>query len=134
MTFCLLSMENSYPEGHPLPSDIQAALPAIIAFERDRCAPARTTELSATLTKVLALVGGPMQQDERREWMLAAADVLREFPGDLVIESLGKARRTCRFASEVVPFVIDDMGRWPEKRLARVTALERLAAVAGIPA
>jgi hypothetical protein len=115
-----------------LPADLRAALPALIADARMRCGPADEMKLASELTQTLSMLGGPMSHAERIEWQVSMQDDLRDIPGDLAIEGVRDARRTCRRREEVLPHVREYAEDYPARRRAQLQRLMTLATVAGV--
>lgn len=109
------------------------ALPQIIADEVRRCEPCSLDKLTTLLSATLATgMGGPMSVEERHQWLTVVAADLSEIPADLAVEALTKARRSCRFASEVLPFIFEYVGDLGARRRRRLQSLIHLADVAGV--
>jgi hypothetical protein len=54
-----------------------------------------------------------MSAEDRREWLAVAMKTLSGIPADLLTEGCSYARLHCRFPSEIVPTIIDRIGkRW----------------------
>jgi len=115
-----------------IPDDLRAALPSLVAHERGRMAPAALEVLSNELTRQLSLVGGPMTEQEKTEWIAFMMLELERFPGDLALAALAEARRTCRRPSEVLPAIMAYLGDMPLRRQRAVERIENLARVAGL--
>jgi hypothetical protein len=65
-----------------------------------------------------------MTAADRQAWVAVARQTLSGIPADLMQAGCRHARETCRFASEVVPAILDRVG--PEwRRRKRVLAEER---------
>ena len=76
-----------------------------------------TAELLACLTLV-APTG--MSREDRAAWVAVARETLSGIPADLLKIGCAKARRTCKFASEIVPTILGEVEgawRWRRKRL-----------------
>lgn len=74
-----------------------------------------TAELMACLT--LAAPSG-LTAEDRKAWVAVARRTLAGIPADLLRRGCAKARETCRFPSEIVPAILDevkDTWRWREK-------------------
>lgn len=57
---------------------------------------------------------------DRKEWIAAAMLTLSGIPSDLLERGCKKARETCRFPSEVVPTIMDEVkGEWERRKRAR---------------
>lgn len=62
-----------------------------------------------------------MTAEDRNAWTQVARATLSGIPADLLARGCEKARRTCKFASEIVPTIIaevDDTWRWRKRREA----------------
>jgi hypothetical protein len=68
-------------------------------------AKAGTGELTACLTLVAP---SGMSAEDRNAWLQVARETLRGIPGDLLQRGCKKARETCRFASEIVPTILEE--------------------------
>lgn len=78
-----------------------------------------TAELLACLTLVAP---SGMSNEDRQAWVAVARETLRGIPADLLKRGCDHVRRTCRFASEIVPAIIEEVGSSWERR-------KRMAAV-----
>lgn len=125
-------MENPESIRGKVPADICAALPALVADARARLRPAGADPISAALTGTLAILGGPMSQADREAWQIAVGMELRNIPGDLALEGLQHARRTCDDARKVLPAVFEYAGEWPARRKKYLEGLLSLAAVSEV--
>ena len=74
----------------------------------------------AELGACLALVSpSGMPEDNRAEWLKVAQMTLRDLPADLLARGCAKARQTCRFPSEIVPCILDELEyAWPKRQEA----------------
>lgn len=121
------------PDAMPaIPDDLRADLPALIEHERGRLAPAPLEQINNELRRQLSLIGGPMNELEKEEWIAFMHLELHEVPGDLALAALAEARRTCRRASEVLPAIMAYLGDMPLRRRRAVERIENLARVAGL--
>lgn len=50
-----------------------------------------------------------MTAEERAEWLKAARMTLSGIPADLLARGCAKARETCRFPSEIVPAILEEI-------------------------
>jgi hypothetical protein len=107
-------------------------LPALIRAEHARAAPLGVDELTATLTGMLALIGGRMAADERTQWQIAIGMELQDIPADLTREALQHARRSCDHPSKVLPAIWQFVGDLPFRRRKSIERLELLASVGGV--
>ena len=76
-------------------------------------------ELSACLTLVSP---SGMSADDRTEWLKVAHRTLAEVPADLMERGCTEARKTCRFASEIVPAILAEIEqpmKWRKANAAR---------------
>lgn len=71
-------------------------------------AKAGTAELMACLTLVAP---SGMSAEDRQAWVAVAKATLTGIPADLLSRGCTKARETCRFASEIVPTILEEV-RW----------------------
>lgn len=72
--------------------------------------PATPGEAVVQLGACLALVGpSGMSDDNRAEWLKVAQHTLADLPADLIERGCEVARRKCRFPSEVVPAIIEEV-------------------------
>jgi hypothetical protein len=84
-------------------------------------AKAGTAELMACLT--LVAPSGMTAQD-RQAWVAVAKQTLSGIPGDLLQFGCKKARETCRFASEIVPTIMSEVGDIWERRKRTLATLK----------
>lgn len=75
-----------------------------------------TAELMACLTLVAP---SGMTTEDRTAWVAVAKATLTGIPGDLLTRGCRKARETCRFASEIVPTIMDEVKATWNARIAR---------------
>ena len=81
-----------------------------------------TAELLACLTLV-APTG--MTPEDRTAWVAVARETLTGIPADLLKAGCAKARKTCKFPSEIVPTIIAEVQgawNWRKRRLAEERA------------
>jgi len=58
-----------------------------------------------------------MTAEDRTAWVAVAKQTLTGIPGDLLARGCRKARETCRFASEIVPTIVEEVkGDWEWRR------------------
>jgi hypothetical protein len=71
-----------------------------------------------------------MTGNDRSEWLKVAQMTLRDLPADLLARGCAKARETCRFPSEVVPAILNELEyAWPSRQAAmREASRPRLCA------
>ncbi len=75
----------------------------------------------------LTLVASPgMTAEDRNAWVQVARATLTGIPGDLLAVGCKVARQKCRFASEIVPTIMEAVGALWEQR-KRTLAMERAA-------
>ncbi len=75
---------------------------------------AGTAELMACLTLVSP---SGMTAEDRHAWVAVARQTLSGIPADLLARGCAKARATCRFASEIVPVIIEEVqGEWNRRK------------------
>lgn len=82
------------------------------------------SELGACLTLVSP---SGLNSDDRKEWLAVAMRTLSGIPADLLARGCEKVRRTCRFPSEIVPTIMDEVGgawKWRQKLLAEERSRE----------
>lgn len=87
-------------------------------------AKAGNAELLACLTLVAP---SGMSAEDRNAWLQVARATLSGIPGDLLRSGCQKARETCRFASEIVPAIVEHTRKsweWRRKVLDNLTAAE----------
>ncbi|QHL90983.1 hypothetical protein GVO57_09330 [Sphingomonas changnyeongensis] len=72
-----------------------------------------------------------MTQDDRVEWLAAAADALREYPADLLRIGIAEARKRADHPSKIIPAVV---GHVEELLIARRRELQRARDAASPPA
>ena len=66
---------------------------------------------SGELTACLTLVAPTgMTEEERTNWLQVARKALSGIPADLLARGCQAARLTCRFPSEIVPAIMDEIG------------------------
>lgn len=81
------------------------------------------TELGACLTLVSP---SGLNSDDRREWMAVAMATLSGIPADLLARGCRKARRVCRFPSEIVPTILGEVEReWLARKADLKSALRQ---------
>jgi hypothetical protein len=104
---------------------LQPSTPATIAQCEARLQPCGQKTGTAELMACLTLVApSGMTAADRQAWVAVARQTLSGIPADLMQAGCRHARETCRFASEVVPAILDRVG--PEwRRRKRVLAEER---------
>lgn len=74
--------------------------------------PATLKQGKAELGACLTLVSpSGLTADDRKEWLAVAMQTLSGIPADLLAEGCASARRTCRFPSEIVPTILEKIGR-----------------------
>jgi hypothetical protein len=62
-----------------------------------------------------------MTAEDRQAWVAVAKATLTGIPADLLARGCKKARETCKFASEIVPTIMEEVGatwRWRKRRVA----------------
>jgi hypothetical protein len=87
-------------------------------------AKAGTGELMACLTLVAP---SGMTAEDRNAWVQVARATLSGIPADLLARGCEKARRTCKFASEIVPTIlgeVEDTWRWRKRRAEELARSE----------
>lgn len=106
-------------------------MPALIAQEQAKLAPANDDALTNALTLTCGLLGFQGGEAAKTEWIAAAMVRLQDLPGDLVFEALREAEKTCRNMREVVPAVFAYAADYPSRRRARLSKLLLLADAIG---
>lgn len=82
------------------------------------------SELGACLTLVSP---SGLTSEDRKEWLAVAMQTLSGIPADLLAEGCASARRTCRFPSEIVPTILEKIGRrWQWRKEDARREYERL--------
>jgi hypothetical protein len=92
----------------------------------ERLKPASASAGTAELLACLTLVApSGMTAEDRNAWVQVARATLKGIPGDLLSFGCKRARETCRFASEIVPTIMETVGAsWGQrKEFARNQAL-----------
>ena len=84
------------------------------------CEQATRQQGKAELGGCLTLVSpSGLTADDRKEWIAVAMQTLSGIPADLLAEGCAEARRRCRFPSEIVPMILDTVGkRWEWRKEA----------------
>ena len=57
-----------------------------------------------------------MTAEDRQAWVAVAKQTLTGIPGDLLQRGCKKARETCRFASDIVPTIMAEVGETWRRR------------------
>ena len=84
----------------------------------ERLKPATAKEGNAELLACLTLVApSGMTAEDRAAWIAVARQTLSGIPADLLTLGCKRARETCRFASEIVPTIIETVGKTWDARL-----------------
>lgn len=87
-----------------------------------RLAPATLKQGKSELGACLTLVSpSGLTADDRKEWLAVAMQTLSGIPADLLARGCAKARRTCRFPSEIVPTImaeVESEWRWRQRRMS----------------
>lgn len=65
-----------------------------------------------------------MSAEDRNAWVQVARQTLRGMPADLLRQGCAVARKTCKFASEIVPTIIEDVGTQWERRKREMANME----------
>jgi hypothetical protein len=92
----------------------------------ERLRPASAKQGNTELLSCLILVApSGMTAEDRDAWLRAAKMTLSGMPADLLSFGCKKARESCRFASEIVPTIMETVGAsWEQrKEFARNQAL-----------
>jgi hypothetical protein len=83
----------------------------------ERLKPASASAGTAELLACLTLVApSGMTAEDRNAWVQVARATLKGIPGDLLSFGCKKARESCRFASEIVPTIMETVGASWEQR------------------
>lgn len=93
---------------------------------RPATAQAGTAELTACLTLVAP---SGMSAEDRNAWVQVARATLSGIPGDLLQRGCKAAREQCKFPSEIVPTILEEVKlawRWRREDLARQTDVRQL--------
>lgn len=84
----------------------------MIAQCEAKLAPATLKQGKSELGACLTLVSpSGLNADDRREWLAVAMATLSGIPADLLSRGCERARKTCRFPSEIVPAILDEVER-----------------------
>ena len=86
-----------------------------------------TAELMACLTLVAP---SGMSAEDRHAWVSVARQTLSGIPADLLKWGCHEARSKCRFASEIVPLIIETVGsswEWRKRRIVEEREREEMA-------
>jgi hypothetical protein len=106
-------------QSENLPQPTQCSTPALMNLSKHlqpATAKAGTGELMACLTLVAP---SGMSAEDRTAWVAVARQTLSGIPADLLQRGCKKARETCRFASEIVPAILDETrAEWARRRKA----------------
>jgi hypothetical protein len=89
-----------------------------------RCEPATLKQGKAELGACLTLVSpSGLTADDRKEWLAIAMQTLSGIPADLLERGCAEARKRCRFPSEIVPVIMETIGKqweWRKQDARRV--------------
>jgi hypothetical protein len=110
-----------------LPSDIAAALPALVQDARAALAPADDREIIGKCIEICAGIGMGAGQKEKSEWQAWACIQLAKLPRALMLEGLDHASTTCERLNQVVKEVFAYAENYPSRlrqQLSRLEALE----------
>ncbi len=79
-----------------------------------QCEPATLKQGKSELGACLTLVSpSGLSADDRKEWLAVAMQTLSGIPSDLLADGCAVARRKCRFPSEIVPTILEEVEqRW----------------------
>lgn len=84
-----------------------------------RLVPATRSQGIAQLGACLTLVSpSGLSADDRKEWLAVAMQTLSGIPADLLERGCATARRKCRFPSEIVPTIMESVGKTWDGRKA----------------
>lgn len=82
----------------------------MIAQCEERLTPATLKQGKSELGACLTLVSpSGLNADDRREWLAVAMATLSGIPADLLARGCERARKTCRFPSEIVPAILGEV-------------------------
>lgn len=124
------SVERSKPLSLRSDPDSYAVAIAKLDEAKGKMAPAEPTQLVAELAACLTLVApSGMTADDRTEWIKVARMTIGDIPAGPFHSACKKARKTCRFASEIVPTIVreaEEQTGWLRSILAHANeAVER---------
>jgi hypothetical protein len=104
---------NIQDSAKPQPLSLVSA----IGTTAGRCDAATQKQGKAELGACLTLVSpSGLTVDDRKEWLAVAMQTLSGIPADLLQRGCAEARKRCRFPSEIVPAIIDEIGESWERR------------------
>jgi len=89
--------------------------------------------LVVAITTFLKTGGGNMSPAAREEFIAGCMDALEEFPVEMTVEAMLKARFQCRFSSEVLPFVMKEIKPLMEIRRTRLETYRSLWHICAAP-
>jgi hypothetical protein len=94
----------------------------MIARCEARLVPATLKQGKAELGACLTLVSpSGLTADDRREWLAVAMQTLSGIPADLLSRGCEKARKACRFPSEIVPTIMGEVESEWRNRIRRLS-------------
>lgn len=95
--------------------------------------PAGDDEMQAALADVLLLLGGGMTQTDRAAWIALVTEMLQELPGDLALEGVRDAMKSCTRDREIVPHVFAYAKQGAERRKKFLQNVDALIARSRLP-
>lgn len=109
---------------------VRALLPAAIAEAQDRLKAASAGEIITTLTPILVLCGAAgLNESDREEWLIAAADALKEVPLDLLKIAAREVAKRADHPSKIVASINEEVSAELTRRrraLGNLTFLKRI--------
>lgn len=99
--------EQKQPHSLPCATDERSELQRKLEKAQADLAPAEPKLLIAELASCLTLVApSGMTADDRTEWLKVARMTVGDIPAGPFRNACKEARRTCRFANEIVPTIV----------------------------
>lgn len=86
--------------------------------------PAATAKQGNTelLSCLILVAPSGMTEEDRTNWLRVARQELSGIPSDLLERACAKVRRTCRFASEIIPTIFAEVeGEWERRKRDKAT-------------
>ncbi|USI71629.1 hypothetical protein [Sphingomonas morindae] len=104
-----------------MPAAARDLLPAALAEADEQLVPAPPELIVDALTPVLAMVAPTgLNEDDRVEWLAAAADALRGIPGDLLYRGIRVSRASVDHPAKIVPAIMAAVQKgWAQRRSDR---------------
>lgn len=88
--------------------------------------PEDSAVLLNAITRYLRTGGANMSPDAQKDFIAGVMDALEDFPVELTVEAILQARFKCRFASQVLPFVLETIQPIIDVRQPRLDTYARL--------